>query len=449
MLKNFFLFVSLFLLVFLSSCTQDPFVNSNLSPLDQELEELLSLEAGGLGKGAYRLPPANLFHQIPQDPKNPLTVAKVHLGQQLYHETAMGINAKDQSGMYTYSCASCHHVAAGFQAGMQQGIGDGGFGFGIQGESRVPNPAYSIDSLDIQPIRTPSALNVAYQTNMLWNGQFGATGVNEGTESKWAEGTPIAVNKLGYEGAEVQAIAGLGVHRMGVTDDLINAKRYKMYFDQAFGDVPEADRYTNETAGLAIAAYERTLLANQAPWQKWLLGDRSALTDRQKQGAILFFGKADCASCHTGPALNSMEFYALGMDNLKGDGVYGEQDDNANLGRGGFTKNPEDNHKFKVPQLYNLKDSPFLGHGGTFRSVREVVEYKNKAIPSFAEVLDSSLPENFVPLNLSQEEIDDLVDFIENGLYDPDLNRYVPNNTMSGYCFPNNDIQSKSDLGCY
>ncbi|MEM7370199.1 MAG: cytochrome c peroxidase [Bacteroidota bacterium] len=437
-----------FTLVFLSSCRQDPYLNSSLNPLDIELDDLLSMEAGGLGKSAYRLPPSNLYQKIPQDPKNSLTSAKIHLGQQLYHETGMAINAKHANGMYTYSCASCHHAAAGFQAGRQQGIGDGGVGFGFNGENRFVSPYYDADSIDVQPIRTPSALNIAYQTNVLWNGQFGATGVNVGTESKWTEGTPLAVNKLGYEGTEIQAIAGITVHRMEVTDDLIDGKHYREYFDQAFPNVPESERYTNEYAGLAIAAYERTLLANQAPFQKWLIGDREAMTDGQKRGAVLFFGQAGCSSCHTGPALNSMEFYALGMDNLKGSGIYGGQDDNANLGRGGFTKNPEDNHKFKVPQLYNLKDSPFLGHGGTFLSVREVIEYKNKAIPSYAEVLNSELPEEFSPLNLRNDEIEDLVDFVENALYDPDLERYVPSRLSSGFCFPNNDSVSKNDLGC-
>lgn len=448
MIRVFSSILPLIFLVILVGCVEDPYQNSTLDPLDIQLDQLLSPEAGGLGKSGYRLPPSNVYQRIPQDPKNPLTKAKVHLGQQLYHETAMAINAKHTEGMYTYSCASCHHAAAGFQAGRQQGIGDGGVGFGYAGENRFPSPYYELDSLDVQPIRSPSALNIAYQTNVLWNGQFGATGINVGTESKWADGTPIAVNKLGYEGTETQAIAGLSVHRMAVTDELIDAKRYREYFDQAFPEVPASDRYTNEYAGLAIAAYERTLLANQAPFQNWLLGDREAMTDGQKRGAIVFFGKAECSSCHTGPALNSMEFYALGMDNLKGPGVYGGQDDNANLGRGGFTKNPEDNHKFKVPQLYNLKDSPFLGHGGTFHSVREVVVYKNNAIPAFAEVLNSSIPEQFEPLGLNTAEIDDLVDFLENALYDPQLERYVPSRLTSGYCFPNNDPISKNDLGC-
>ena len=58
-----------------------------------------------------------------------------------------------------------------------QGIADGGLGYGVRGEGRHPNPVYDTDSLDVQPIRSPSILNAAYQEVQLWNGQFGAHGL--------------------------------------------------------------------------------------------------------------------------------------------------------------------------------------------------------------------------------------------------------------------------------
>ncbi|HFC00034.1 MAG TPA: hypothetical protein ENJ53_04435 [Phaeodactylibacter sp.] len=58
------------------------------------------------------------------------------------------------------------------------------------------------------------------------------------------------------------------------------------------------------------------------------------------------------------------------------------------------------------------------------------------------------MPLVFKPLGMSQSEIDDLVSFLENGLRDPDLERYAPDYVLSGNCFPNNDAQSKIDLGC-
>ena len=70
-------------------------------------------------------------------------------------------------------------------------------------------------------------LNVAYQKVMLWNGQFGATSVNTGTESQWTADTPIETNFLGFEGLETQAIAGLGVHRMKVNPEFFT--KYPAY----------------------------------------------------------------------------------------------------------------------------------------------------------------------------------------------------------------------------
>ena len=431
-------------LLLISSCVRE---NDNL---DNELENALIEASNGQGLGFFQFPESDDFEAIPQDPKNPITSEKVALGKLLFHETGISVNPKRPESTETYSCASCHHVKAGFQACRVQGVAEGGLGFGVSGESRISNPNYLHSELDVQPIRTPAALNIAYQKNVLWNGQFGATGVNEGTESEWTAETPKAVNHLGFEGTETQAIAGLAVHRMAIKNSIAEMSTdYQGLFAAAFPDVSAEDKFTNETAGLAIAAYERTLLATEAPFQKWLKGNTNALTEAQKRGAILFFGEAQCNACHTGAALNSMEFHALGMNDLQGFGVYGDGPQEADKqGRGGFTKKAEDMYKFKVPQLYNLKDSPFYGHGGTFYTVEEVVRYKNEAIPAQTDVPESQLAAEFVPLGLSEQEISDISDFIENGLYDPNLQRYVPESLPSGNCFPNNDAVSKSDLGC-
>lgn len=433
-------------ILFLTACDSgtDP-----VSSLDDQLGDALA-EAGGAE--SFRMPDETDLAAIPQDPLNPLSASKVELGQLLFHETALGKNAQRAEGMSTFSCATCHHASAGFRAGVPQGIGDGGTGFGRFGEGRSRDLDYAANEIDIQPFRSPSALNGAWQDVTLWNGQFGATGTNAGTESEWTVGTPIATNELGYEGLETQAIAGLAVHRM--TDGPANVysayPRYRELFDEAFADRAPEERATPETAGLAIAAYERTLLATRAPFQKWLRGERSAMTQAQKRGAVVFFGKAQCTACHTGPALASNSFHALGMGELVGPGVFSDFNpkDPAHLGRASFTQRPEDRYRFKTPQLYNATDDPHLGHGSTFRSVREVVEYKNAAVPQSRFILPSELSPSFVPLNLTPDDLDDLVSFLERALYDPELDRYTPTSVPSGNCFPNNDPQSRRDLGC-
>ncbi|WP_232817875.1 cytochrome-c peroxidase [Winogradskyella tangerina] len=372
-LKSLFLFA----LIAFSSCDSDyrnyEAISSGLA-LENRIIELY-------GSKAELIQPLETdYLLIPSDINNPITEAKVALGKLLYHETMIGSDAMMDEGMYTYSCASCHHVDAGFQSGLKQGIGDGGMGFGIRGEARTKNAQYAESQLDVQPIRTPTTLNVAYQQVMLWNGQFGAVGPNEGTEGQWTAGTPKENNNLGFEGVEIQAIAGMDVHRLVIIPEEIISSTYKALFDAAFPNINESERYSKLNASLAIAAYERTLLPNQSPFQRWLKGDYDAMSEDEISGAKLFFDKAQCFTCHAGPALNDMKFHALGMRDLEGEEILTVIDDATKRGRGGFTGNSEDDYKFKTPQLYNLKDVNFFGHGGSFQSVKDVIEYKNNAI---------------------------------------------------------------------
>lgn len=432
----------------ISSCTKDDYIPIT-SNLDSELLSTLNEASNGEGVSFFTLPESDDYANIPQDPLNRITEEKVFLGKLLLHETATGGNPKMSEMKATYSCASCHQASAGFAAGIRQGIGECGVGFGIRGEERVADTTVPRDSIDVQPIKSPTLLNVAYQDVMLWNGQFGGTGTNAGTEASWTE---IQENFLGFQGVEVQAIKGQKVHRLQIDDEFVNTFGYKDLFDAAFSDVAENERYTKNNAALAIAAYERTLLANRSPWQDWLKGNSNALSDSEKKGAIAFFGKGKCYECHTGPALNDKDFHSFGMgdfENVNGALLlYDVNIDNVKRGRGNFTNNPADDFKFKTPTLYNLIDNGFYGHGGTFTSIKEVISYKNEGNPQNTEVPTENLASQFGTINLTEEEIDNMTSFITNSLRDPELSRYVPGSINSGNCFPNNDYTSREDLGC-
>jgi len=445
-MKNLKSFTLLMVFAYLSSsCAtdQDDYVQTPLqSSLEKQIIELFG------SKESLILPASNDYNIIPNDAKNSITKAKVELGKLLFHETFLGKNPKMDESMNSYSCASCHHAAAGFQSGLLQGIGEGGIGFGLRGEGRVKSSGYLERDLDVQPIKSPSILNVAYQDVMLWNGQFGAVGSNAGTEANWTVGTPKENNSLGFEGVETQAIAGIGVHRQLIDEDFIKSSSYKALFDVAFPNDSEDNCYTKLNAALAIAAYERTVLSNEAPFQLWLNGDDFAMSDDELQGARLFFDKGQCYTCHSGPGLNGMEFHALGMNDLAGENVLTVIDEATKKGRGGFTGNSEDDYKFKTPQLYNLKDVDFYGHGGSFTSVRDIISYKNEAVHENSDVSSNKLSSLFHPLNLTDEEVDLIALFVENSLYDPNLKRYQPVSLPSGNCFPNADSQSSIDMGC-
>ena len=193
---------------------------------------------------------------------------------------------------------------------------------------------------------------------------------------------------------------------------------------------------------MAIAAYERTLLTNQAPFQRWLRGDEQAMSAKELRGAITFFSSS-CIECHTGPNLAKAEFQAVGFAD------HSEERSGLNLGRGEVSKRPRDDFKFKVPQLYNLADSSPYGHGASFKTLQEVVEYLNRGEPqNLAAKYSGNLSVWFRPLNLTEQQVDDLTAFLETALRDPNLIRYVPERLPSRLCFPNNDSVSQKQLNC-
>ena len=435
------------LIVVLNACTKDRM--PTLVELDNQLENSIQGKSPNGTLDFYVLPNENDLNLIPQDPKNPLTPQKVELGKLMFHDTGLGQDPMKEAGRGTYSCASCHVSEAGFRPGNFQGIADGGVNFGIGGEDRVKNTLYSDDELDVQSARPLSMVNVAYVSNTFWNGQFGGGNVNEGTEDVWDLRDDTELNHLGFEGIETQNMDGLIAHRITINKELLDEYGYTFLFDQVFADVPVEERYTITTASLAFSAYIRTILANRAPFQDWLKGDREALGYEEKKGAILFFEKAQCIQCHYNQNLGSSEFHALGVTDMDQIPSYNTSpDDRRNLGRGGFTLQPEDNYRFKVPGIYNLQGANFYFHGASKTSIRDLVEYKNAAQSENSRVPQDLISSKFKPIGLTEEEKNHLIAFLENGLQDPDLKRYVPTSVLSGNCFPNADEASQLDLGC-
>lgn len=235
----------------------------------------------------------------------------------------------------------------------------------------------------------------------------------------------------------------MAFHRMG-TAAIAQIPEYQKLFAAAFPERPYvgAAEEDNKQAAFAIAAYERTLLANQAPFQKWLKGDEEAMSSQQLRGAKVFFSST-CIQCHTGASLALSDFRAVGFAD------HPQDLSGLNLGRGTITKHAKDDFKFKIPQLYNIADSSPHGHGASFNTIRDIVEYFNQAEAQKVEAKYSdNLSVWFKPLHLKSNEIDDLTAFLETGLRDPNLTRYLPKTIPSGLCFPNNDPESRKQLGC-
>ena len=440
---------TLVLTFLLFGCLDEKIIDETL--IDQQLINTID-EASITGSHThFILPEDEDIATFPnQDTQNPLTKEKIELGKMLFFETGFALDPFNESMRGTYSCGSCHVPDAGFTPGRFQGIADGGIGFGFSGEMRRKSSDYGEYDIDAQGIRALSMLNTTYVTNSLWNGQFGSGDLNTGTEDRWKEEKFTHVNNLGYKTLETQNIVNYDIHRMVINEQVLDSLGYKEMFDEAFPDLPEEQRYSPIGGSFALSSYLRSLVTNQAPFQKYLKGDTRAMTLQEKRGAMLFFEKANCVSCHSGPAFNENKFIAIGVNDLFqiGGALATDAQDDKNLGRAGFTGIERDEYKFKVPQLYNLKDAHFYFHGSSKNTLKEVVEYFNEGIPENTAVPLNAISPNFVPLNLTETEVDDLVAFLKNSLFDAGYQRFVPEEVLSGNCFPNNDESSREDLGC-
>ena len=424
------------------SCNKD-----NIGVSDDNLLALIAEKSRSGSADYFIMPASGDYAALPnQEPTNPITDEKVQLGKLLFFETGLAQDAKTEESKETFSCATCHVPESGFLPGRIQGVADGAIGFGDQGNNRVTLSTYAETDLDAQGIRPLTVMNVTYMTNTLWSGTFGANDRNVGTEDVW-EGVS-EINHTGLAGVEAQNIEGLHLHRMALTDKVLTEYGYAARFDEAFPDIAVEDRYSVTTASFAIAAYLRTILTSEAPFQRYLKGDNDALFETEKRGAIVFFGKGNCISCHNGPSFSSMNFVSLGTKDLyEAGGLNTSPDDPRNLGRGSLTRNPSDMYRFKVPQLYNLKDAKVYGHGASFSTIMQVLKYKNEGVPQ-REGTRNLAPE-FQPLGLNTAELRALRAFIKTGLHDPYLSRYQPRRLPSGNCFPAADFKSALDLHCW
>ena len=168
---------------------------------------------------------------------------------------------------------------------------------------------------------------------------------------------------------------------------------YQSQFQKVFGtDV------TSEGIAKAIAAYERTILSGDAPYDQFKAGNAAALSEAAQRGMKLFFGKANCIACHSGPNFTDNGFHNIGIPG-------GDE------GRFAVTKSEGDKGAFKTPTVREIaKTGPYM-HDGSLKTLEEVVAHYIKG-----GTPNPQLDEDIFPLKLSPEEAADLVTFLKDGL---------------------------------
>ena len=319
---------------------------------------------------------ANIF--IPDD--NPITRAKVELGRQLYFDTRL-------SSDNTISCASCHHPDEGYGAHTQ-------FGVGVDGQEGNRN--------------SPVSYNRILSKEQFWDGRAA-------TLEEQAVG-PIAnpIEMANTHAACISTLSGI--------------PGYMKQFEAIFPDGLNIDN-----VGKALATFERVIVTGPAPYD--LQGDldrfettfaddleyldeepelaakykalkdavaRYPMSESAKRGMKLFAGKASCTACHAGANFTDEQYHNLGV---------GMETDKPDLGRYEITKQEKDRGAFKTPTLRNIAlTAPYM-HDGSQKTLEEVTEWYNKGGHK-----NPWLSDKVKPLNLTPQEVADLVAFQKEGL---------------------------------
>jgi cytochrome c peroxidase len=346
-------------------------------PMDRQLAALAEL----IGDRDLTQPPAGidpvLWSELYVPPDNQLTPERIALGRKLYFDTRLSSDG-------TVACATCHDVSRGFadQRMVAEGVGD------QLGERNAPTVA-----------------NAVLMQTQFWDGR--AATLED--QAKLPIVNPIEMgNKDGA--AAVANIAG--------------DADYQRMFQAAYGSAP-----TFDSLAKAIAAFERTLVFLDSPFDRFLAGDENAVPDQVKQGWELFNGKARCMSCHTlnrsNPSGSDSRFHNVGVSArkqnfemlasqalaaLSQDGGIDAVDrlalqtDMSELGRFLVTKDFSDIGAFKTPQLRNVAlTAPYM-HDGSMRTLWDVMDHYNRGGEA-NPYLDGGIE----PLALNQQEINALV----------------------------------------
>ncbi len=278
---------------------------------------------------------------------NPYTPAKAELGRILYFDKRLSADS-------TVACASCHSPEHAFTDGQP-------FSTGIK-EQKGGRSA-------------PTIINRGYSLAQFWDGRAA-------TLEEQAKG-PIA-----------NAIE-MGMTLDAVIDRLRAIPGYRTLFADVFGT---AD-FTIDHVAMAVATFERTVLSGNSAYDRYKeANDKKALSAAQVRGMKVYFNKAKCDKCHEGLNFTTNAYHNLGV---------GTDKPNPDEGRYAVTKDPKDWGAFKTPTLRDIAETGPYMHDGSFKTLREVVDFYDKG-----GLLNKNLDPDIKPLKLTVDERDDLVAFL-------------------------------------
>jgi cytochrome c peroxidase len=429
----------------------------------------------------------------------PLDPHKVEVGRLLFFDKIQSLHAVPGDDAAGNPCAGCHDPAFGF--GDSQRIAIGVDSNGISGPSRT-GPR--------NQRRAPFSVNAVFYPKLMWTPRFialsgdpfdnsdgflfpdaagglitevetllmaqgsaaptelvemagftGTTGALDPRFAQFDDGHGEALNDPNHDPIQEQVNARLNAN-----------EAYRQLFGNAFNGgvaLPEGG-ITLAMRRTVIGEFQASLLAADAPIDRFARGDRSAMTDAQKRGAFLFFTKAGCVTCHAvGGESNEMfsDFaehrigapqvfpeFGVGTSNM----IYDGPDENEDFGFEQTEGDPAVRYTFRTAPLRNLKVAPGFFHNGAVGSIEQAIRHHldpetslvnydpdanglpdDLSVGPFEGILAMGLDPQLRRPYLTEDEIADLVAFVEYGLFDPKILEFcdlAPESVPSGMSVP-------------
>lgn len=388
------------------------------------------------------------------------------LGRLLFFDTVGGLNNDN-------NCSGCHSPRNGF--GDSQSIAIGIDNNGIVGPDRA-GPR--------NQRRTPMVINTAFYPNLMWNSRFAALSHDPfdnsaGFQFPLPEGLSLSYQPHllvaqafipPTERVEVAGFAFPGDNfdiRNEVLRRINNVPEYRKRFGKIFPSVRDGGPITFDMFGAAIAEFEFSLVFADAPIDQFARGQKNALTDEEKRGALLFFGKARCVACHKVSGRSNEMFsdfsqHVIGVPQIApavGNVPFDGPAQNEDFGLEQITGNSLDRYKFRTSPLRNVALQPAFFHNGAFTRLEDAIRHHLDVFASARQynpgaagvdpdlmapmgpiepVLTRVDPILATPIQLTDDEFQQLVDFVRDGLLDRRatpafLKKQIPKTVPSGF----------------
>ncbi|GLT16839.1 methylamine utilization protein MauG [Vibrio zhanjiangensis] len=319
----------------------------------------------------------------PPDPNNLSSLGKIFFERPIL------------SGDKDISCANCHIDNKALADGLPLAVGVGGIGEDkerlISGGAVVPRNAFTL-----------FARADERYTTFFWDGKVQMADneiyspIGEGYSMGFESALSVAAilpllsrdEFLGHSNGPYNSNSHVELLENQYFNDKVKAQN--KFLQDLLKDTNDADirilvqalnnaeiakqNFTLSVVGNALASFIREkvkVTCEPSNWEQYINGDKRALTEKQKEGALVFYGKGRCAACHSGDLLSDMNFHSVGVpQGTQGPHMFGQD-----LGRALVTYRTEDRYKFKTPSLISVSKTAPYGHNGIFPSLESVVKY--------------------------------------------------------------------------